>query len=73
MKQVKVVSEIAGSVWKVVAKVGDQIEEEQPLLILESMKMEIPVLAPERGILKTIYVSEGSAVAEGEVLALLET
>lgn len=72
MSDVKVLSEIAGSVWKIVAAVGDQVEEDQPLVILESMKMEIPVLAPESGVVKTICVSEGSAVAEGEVVAIIE-
>ncbi len=73
MSEVKVVSEIAGSVWKIVTSPGDTVEEEQPLLILESMKMEIPVLAPERGVVREIRVAEGSAVAEGELVAILDT
>jgi biotin carboxyl carrier protein len=73
MPHVKVLSEIAGSVWKIVTAPGEAVEEDQPLLILESMKMEIPVLAPERGVVREICVSEGSAVAEGEVVAILDT
>jgi acetyl-CoA carboxylase biotin carboxyl carrier protein len=73
MSEVKVQSEIAGSVWKIVTAPGDTVEEEQPLLILESMKMEIPVLAPERGVVREIRVSEGAAVAEGEIVAILDT
>jgi acetyl-CoA carboxylase biotin carboxyl carrier protein len=73
MAEVKVMSEIAGSVWKIVTAPGDVVEEEQPLLILESMKMEIPVLAPERGVVREIRVSEGNAVGEGEIVAVIDT
>ena len=72
MREIKVLSEISGSVWKIVAAPGDTLDEEQPVMILESMKMEIPVLAPERGVLKTLLVAEGASVAEGEVVAILE-
>ena len=72
MREIKVLSEISGSVWKIAAAPGDALDEEQPVMILESMKMEIPVLAPERGVLKTLCVAEGASVAEGEVVAILE-
>ena len=49
MPIIDVKSEITGNVWKIVAQVGDTIEEEAPIMILESMKMEIPVTAPETG------------------------
>ena len=71
MRDVKVLSDIAGSVWKIVAAVGERVEEDQVLLILESMKMEIPILAPEAGVLREISVSEGGAVAEGQVVAII--
>lgn len=71
MADVKVVSEISGSIWKILVKRGDRVREEEPIAILESMKMEIPVLAPEDGTIKEISVTEGSPVAEGELIAIL--
>ena len=65
-------SEITGNVWKIVAQVGDVIEEEAPIMILESMKMEIPVTAPETGTLVEICVTEGSTCSEGAVVARLQ-
>jgi acetyl-CoA carboxylase biotin carboxyl carrier protein len=72
MALVDVKTEIAGNVWKIVAKVGDQLEEDSPVLILESMKMEIPVSAPESGRVHSILVEEGQIVPEGCVVARLE-
>ena len=72
MASVAVKSEIAGKVWKIESKVGDAIEEEGQIMILESMKMEIPVLAPSVGTLKEILVAEGDSVKEGQVVARLE-
>jgi acetyl-CoA carboxylase biotin carboxyl carrier protein len=72
MALVEVKTEITGNVWKIVAKVGDQLEEDAPILILESMKMEIPVSAPEAGRVQAILVEEGQVVSEGSVVARLE-
>jgi acetyl-CoA carboxylase biotin carboxyl carrier protein len=72
MALVDVKTEITGNVWKIVAKVGDQVEEDAPILILESMKMEIPVSAPEAGRVQAILVEEGQVVSEGSVVARLE-
>ncbi len=72
MALVDVKTEITGNVWKVIAKVGDEVEEEAPILILESMKMEIPVSAPERGRVQAILTEEGQVVSEGTVVARLE-
>jgi acetyl-CoA carboxylase biotin carboxyl carrier protein len=72
MALVDVKTEITGNVWKIVAKVGDAMEEDVPILILESMKMEIPVSAPEAGTLREILVAEGDVVSEGTVVARLE-
>jgi acetyl-CoA carboxylase biotin carboxyl carrier protein len=72
MALVDVKTEITGNVWKIVAKVGDAMEEDAPILILESMKMEIPVSAPEAGTLREILVAEGDVVSEGTVVARLE-
>lgn len=65
-------TEITGSIWKIVAQAGDQVEEEATLLIMESMKMEIPVSAPEPGTVREILVEEGQVVVEGTIVARLE-
>jgi len=66
-----VASELNANVWKIEVKPGDQIAEEDTLIILESMKMEIPVVAPRNGTVKSIAVNEGDAVTEGQVLVIL--
>jgi acetyl-CoA carboxylase biotin carboxyl carrier protein len=68
----QVVASMAGSVWKIVVAVGDQVEEGQDVIILESMKMEIPIAAESSGVVKQIYVQEGDFVNEGDVLLELE-
>jgi acetyl-CoA carboxylase biotin carboxyl carrier protein len=70
MSTIAIKSEISGTVWKIESKAGDRVEFEATLLILESMKMEIPVLAPRRGSVAEFRVSEGETVTEGQVLAL---
>jgi biotin carboxyl carrier protein len=72
MAVVNVKSEIAGNVWKIQAKPGDKVEAEGEIVILESMKMEIPVLAPKAGVIKEIRVNEGEAIGEGQLIAVLE-
>ena len=72
MAKVVVKSEIAGTVWKIESKVGARIDTEGQIMILESMKMEIPVLAPTGGTLCDLYVAEGDPVAEGQPIAALE-
>ncbi|SKB05381.1 biotin/lipoyl-binding carrier protein [Aeromicrobium choanae] len=62
-------SELTASVFKIEVAVGDQVEEGQPLLILESMKMEIPVVAPRAGVVQEILPSEGDVVEEGAIVA----
>lgn len=68
----RIKSEITGKVWKLEAKPGDRVDEEQPIIIIESMKMEIPVLAPAAGVVKEILVKEGDDVAEGQDVAVVE-
>ena len=68
MKEI-VESEIAGTVWKIVAQPGSELEEDEPIMILESMKMEIPVLMPEDGTVESLLVAEGDTVKEGQPLA----
>ncbi len=68
----EVAAEIAGSVWKIACGVGDRVKVEQVLLILESMKMEIPVEAPCAGVVREIRVAEGDQIDEDAVLVLIE-
>lgn len=70
MSEVK--SEIAGKVWKIEVKPGDRIDEDDPIIILESMKMEIPVAAPFDCVVMEILVAEEDAVAEGQPVAIVE-
>ena len=63
---------ITGTVWKIEVKVGDQIEEGDTVLILESRKMEMPVEAEDEGTVSEIRVEEGQAVNEGDTLVVLE-
>ncbi len=66
-------SEIAGVVWKIAAKVGESVSAHDPIMILESMKMEIPVAAPIDGIITRILVEEGEIIGEGHELAVIRT
>ncbi len=72
MAVVNVKSEIAGNVWKILTKPGDKVEAEGDLMILESMKMEIPVQSPKAGVVKEIRVAEGEAIAEGQLVAIID-
>ena len=69
---IEVEAQITGSVWKIETQVGARVEEEDVLLIIESMKMEIPVEAPCAGTVAEIRVEEGQAIVEGDILVLLE-
>lgn len=69
--QVEVKSEITGMVWKVLVQVGARVLEGESLMILESMKMEIPLLSPTDGVVHEIRTLEGSAIAEGDVAVIL--
>lgn len=68
-----ILSEVTGSVWKIQSKPGDQLEADGTIMVLESMKMEIPVLAPDGGRVVKILVAEGEAVKEGQELAIVES
>jgi len=65
-------AEMVANVWKVVASPGDTVAEGDTLVILESMKMEIPVLAEFDGVVKEIAVNEGDVVQEGDLIAVME-
>lgn len=66
-----ILAEVAGKVWKITARPGAQLAADDVILILESMKMEIPVVAPRDGTLREIRVKEGDAVKEGDIVALM--
>lgn len=65
-------SEIAGSVWKIVAAQGNTLAADDVIVILESMKMEIPVTAPKAGTLAKFHVAEGDMIGEGQLIATIE-
>jgi len=65
-------SEVTGSVWKIVCEVGQVLEPGDMLMIIESMKMEIPVIAEDGGTVTELKVAEGVPVTEGQVVALLK-
>ena len=66
----KVIAEVAGKVWKIEAQPGAQLAADDVILILESMKMEIPVVAPAAGKLLELRVKVGDMVNEGDVVAV---
>ena len=68
----QVKSEIAGSVWKIIAETGADLDADDVIVILESMKMEIPVVAPKAGKLVQIHVAEGDMIGESQLIATLE-
>ena len=72
MARITVKSEITGTVWKVTSAVGGKLQVEDTIVILEAMKMEIPVTAPKAGTLQELLVKEGDAVTEGQAVAVLE-
>jgi acetyl-CoA carboxylase biotin carboxyl carrier protein len=68
----EVEAHITGTVWKVEVEVGDTVQEGDTVVILESMKMEMPVEAEDEGVVKEILVEEGQSVSEGDPLVVLE-
>lgn len=71
MASLKVRSEVTGTVWSIEVKEGDTVSEDQTLLVLESMKMEIPVGAPRAGTVLRVLVGPGEAVSEGQDVVVL--
>ena len=65
-------AEVTGSVWKIVTQPGQALAAGDTVMILESMKMEIPVIAEDGGTLVEIRVAEGNSIAEGQVLAVVK-
>ena len=69
---IEVEAQIAGNVWKIEKAVGEEVAEEDVILVIESMKMEIPVEAPCSGRLSEIRVAEGDSIEEGTVLVVID-
>ena len=72
MAQVDIKAEVTGAVWKIVTQVGQTLAPGDTIMVLESMKMEIPVMAEDGGELIEIKVQEGTPVAEGQVVAVVK-
>ena len=73
MPTMNIESEVTGTIWKVEVKAGQVVSEDDTLLIVESMKMEIPVTAPAAGKVVEVKVMEGDAVTDQQLLVVLET
>jgi biotin carboxyl carrier protein len=63
---------MVANVWKVLVNEGEQVEDGDTLVILESMKMEIPVLAEDSGTIASLKVAEGDVIQEGDLIAVIE-
>jgi len=72
MAEITLKSDITGSVWKILSKPGDQVSEDDTMMIIESMKMEIPLSSTDDGVVKQVLVEEGSTVTEGQPVLILE-
>jgi len=73
MAEIKVEAIVTGKVWKIEKQAGERVEAGEPIMILESMKMEIPIEAPEAGTVGKLPVAEGDSVNEGQVVATVQT
>ena len=72
MARIEIESDVTGTVWKIEVKEGNVVAEGDTLIILESMKMEIPVLASDAGKVVEIFVDEEESVSEGQVVVIIE-
>ena len=70
--KIEVEAEVAGKVWKIEAAVGQAVAADDTLILIESMKMEIPVAAPRAGTITEILVAMGDPVTEGQVVVVLD-
>ncbi|MFJ7849926.1 acetyl-CoA carboxylase biotin carboxyl carrier protein subunit [Peribacillus sp. NPDC097206] len=68
----EVLTNMAGNVWKVVVGVGDKVSEGQEVVILESMKMEIPITVESAGVVEEIVINEGDFVNDGDLIIKLK-
>ena len=72
MARIEIKSEITGTVWQLKAQPGDKVESGDVLIVIESMKMEIPVITEDGGTVKEILAKEKDPVSEGQVVAIIE-
>ncbi|MBC7781133.1 MAG: acetyl-CoA carboxylase biotin carboxyl carrier protein subunit [Proteobacteria bacterium] len=72
MARIEIKSDITGTLWQLRSKVGDQVEAGATLMVIESMKMEIPVITEDAGVILELLVSETQPVAEGQVVAVID-
>jgi acetyl-CoA carboxylase biotin carboxyl carrier protein len=72
MARIEIKSEITGTVWQVKSQPGDRVEEGDVLIVIESMKMEIPVITEDAGTVQEVLVKEKDPVAEGQVVAVID-
>jgi len=73
MARIEVRAEVTGKVWKILVPVGERVEADDPVMVVESMKMEIPVSAEQGGEVVELMVGEGDAVEDGQVVAIVQT
>lgn len=71
MADIEAKTEVTGTVWKIVTEIGQKVEAGDTIMIIESMKMEIPVVAEEGGTIQKFLVEERTPVSEGQLVALL--
>lgn len=72
MARIEVKAEVTGKVWKMETALGAKVEANEPLMIVESMKMEIPVFCEENCTVVELLVGEGDAIEDGQVVAIVE-
>ncbi len=73
MAEIEAKTEVTGAVWKIVTEVGQKVDAGDTIMIIESMKMEIPVIAEEDGVIQKFLVEETTPVSEGQVVAILSS
>jgi acetyl-CoA carboxylase biotin carboxyl carrier protein len=73
MGKIEAKSDVSGSVWKIEVALGQKVAEGDILVLIESMKMEIPVVVETAGMVASILVAEGDAIMEGQPIVILET
>ena len=71
MADIEAKTEVTGAVWKIITEIGQKVEAGDTIMIIESMKMEIPVIAEENGVIQKFLVEETTPVSEGQVVAVL--
>ncbi|MFW8564825.1 biotin/lipoyl-binding carrier protein [Orrella sp. 11846] len=72
MAKMELIAEVTGSVWKVLIEPGQKVDADEAVVLIESMKMEIPVACESSGVLVELKVAEGDAVEEGQVIGIVE-